>query len=244
MTSEWFAMSSLMVLTNALLFLFDLVLLVLVLFLFVEKRKVRKEVSRLVDSESSVLELSESMERLIEEYRRVASKIQDDTSAKRDELMRTIQRADRLLMELVRRSDRFELAVESHEASRQTANQPVKSTAAQPRTGTERAGVQRQPARPITSVKPLEAKRASTKVSSGLAGRKVGLRGVRPFVAPADVREESASPTDEDEDMEKTKRLVIDLAKQGLSIETIAKSLRVPIGQVKLILDVHKSKKP
>ena len=280
-------MSFMMVLTYALLFSFDLVLLVLVLLAFAEKRKVRKEVSALLDSESSVLELSESMERLIEEYRRVASRIQDDTSAKRDELMRTIRRADRLLMELVRRSDRFELAVESHEASRQTAADVAgKRTAAAPgavhsplsradgarskpsgqvpaksvepaathaRTGAERAGVQRKPAgtprprlekpaRPMTSGTPSESKRAHKEASSDLAGKRMGSRTIRPFVAPADISERAANPSGED-DMERTKRLVIDLSRQGVDIETIAKSLRVPIGQVKLILDVQKSKR-
>ncbi len=279
-------MSSMMVLTYALLFLFDLVLLVLVLLAFVEKRKVRKEVSALLDSESSILELSESMERLIEEYRSVASRIQDDTSAKRDELMRTIQRADRLLMELVSRSDRFELALESREASRQpaaevtgkrpgdvprTAHSPLGGAAGpkpapsgQPPTksvrpatthagiSTEQAGVQRKPARPprprlekparaMPSGPPSESKRAHKEVSSDLAGKRMGARTMRPFVAPADIKKQAASPSEEDE-MEKTKRLVIDLSRQGLDIETIAKSLRVPIGQVKLILDVQKSK--
>lgn len=279
-------MSSMMILTYALLFLFDLVLLVLVLLAFVEKRKVRKEVSTLLDSESSVLELSKSMERLIEEYRSVASRIQDDASAKRDELMRTIQRADRLLMELVRRSDKFELALESREANRQTAAEvtgkrpgsvpqslhgplggaagakpapsgrpPTESTrpaAIHAGKGTEHAGVQREsalpprprlekPARAMTSGTPSESKRARAEVSADLAGKSLGSRTMRPFVAPADVNERAASPS-EDEDMEKTKMLVIDLSRQGLDIETIAKSLRVPIGQVKLILDVQKSK--
>jgi len=93
----------------------------------------------------------------------------------------------------------------------------------------------------MTSGTPSESKRAHTEVSSDLAGKRMGSRTMRPFVAPADINKQAASPSEED-DMEKTKRLVIDLSRQGLDIETIAKSLRVPIGQVKLILDVQKSK--
>ena len=290
-----------MVLTYALLFLFDVVLLVLMLLVFAEKRRIRKDMSKLLDSESSVAELTRSMEHLIDEYKHVASRIQDDTSAKRDELMRTIQRADRLLMELVRRSDRFELAAESSEKSsekppwidqeRKEAAAPMRNkslegvAAAQKltveRTTTERAmpvagaeeGTQgqapsiaspetpkprrsrgesagtRRKAPPEASVSkrrgvsPAGVERRK-EAPSAIASRKTSVPKTRPVVTLTDrERTEPDEAASDEEEMQKTKKLVMDLSRQGLDVETIARSLRVPVGQVKLILDVQKSKR-
>ncbi len=271
-------MSSMMVLTYALLFLFDVVLLVLMLLVFAEKRRIRKDMSKLRDSESSVAELTRSMEHLIDEYKRVASRIQDDTSAKRDELMRSIQRADRLLMELVRRSDRFELAAESSEISSEkppgihqerkeadapTRDRPAERVAAAKgptlvRTTLERprpvpGAEEGTPARP-PSIAGSETPKAHRthgespgkrrEAPTSVAGRRTPVSKIRPFVALAEKKEPQPSEVRSDEEeMQRTKKLVMDLSRQGLDVEAIARSLRVPVGQVKLILDVQKSKR-
>ncbi len=284
-------MSSMMVLTYALLFLFDVVLLVLILLVFAEKRRIRKDMSKLLDSESSVAELTRSMEHLIDEYKRVASRIQDDTSAKRDELMRTIQRADRLLMELVRRSDRFELAAESSEISSEkppgihqerkeaaapTRDRPAERVAAAKGSSVERTTLER--ARPVPGAEEGTLARAPSIAGSetprprrtqtesdgtrpqaprktsdsgrrkeappAVARGKTPVSKIRPFVALAEKKEaEPSEVRSDEEEMQKTKKLVMDLSRQGLDVEAIARSLRVPVGQVKLILDVQKSKR-
>ncbi|MBN2209310.1 MAG: hypothetical protein JW759_08445 [Candidatus Coatesbacteria bacterium] len=289
-----------MLLTYALLFLFDLVLLALILLVFAEKRRARKDFSKLLDSESGVIELTRSMEQLIDEYKRVASRIQDDTSAKRDELMHTIQRADRLLMELVRRSDRFELAVESCEitSKKPPAMEPEGTASAEPMRGippsrvaaAQRQTVVRTPVelkRPIAGAEgeawgqapppsdprkpraqraqvesvgsrpesPQQASASETRISPAVAEdthkegpstavlKKTSAPPIRTSVEQADnERPESGEAAVEDKEMRRTKKLVMDLSRQGLDVETIARSLRIPIGQVKLILDVQKSK--
>jgi len=294
-------MSSMMVLIYALLFLFDVVLLVLILLVFAEKRRIRKDMSRLLDSESSVAELTRSMEHLIDEYKRVALSIQDDTSAKRDELMRTIQRADRLLMELVSRSDRFELAAASSEGrsekppeirqERKEAAAPMRNASVERVAAAQKPTVERTTlgrARPVAGVEeetltqppsiagpetprprrkrgdslgtprkaPPEAsvsKRRGVSLAGvesrketavAVAGRKTPVPKIRPFVPLTDRKQtEPDEAANNEKEMQRTKRLVLDLSRQGLDVKTIAKSLRVPIGQVKLILDVQKSKR-
>jgi len=291
-------MSSMVLLTYALLFLFDVVLLALILLVFAEKRRARRDFSKLLDSESGVTELTRHMEQLIDEYKRVASNIQDDTSAKRDELMLTIQRADRLLMELVRRSDRFELAIESYEtvSKKPPGMEPEATAAAEPmrakpqsrvaaaqRPTVERTPVERE--RPIAGAEgethaqaappsaprkpraqraqveslgtrpeaPQQASERRIAPAMGEDTRKEGPSAVvlkktpappiRPSVEQADKEQpESGEAAIEDKEMRRTKKLVTDLSRQGLDVETIARSLRIPIGQVKLILDVQKSK--
>jgi len=293
-------MSSMMVLTYALLFLFDVVLLALMLLVFAEKRRIRKDMSKLLDSESSVAELTRSMEHLIDEYKRVASGIQDDTSAKRDELMRTIQRADRLLMELVKRSDRFELAAASSKrinegppkthqereaAAAPKISRPAERTAAAQKSSIDRTAPER--ARPATGAQdrilaqapstagsespsprhtrvesvgvrrkspqeaPVSKRRGvppagseKRKDAPPVASKKTSASRARPFVT---VTEKEQTEPDEaasnEKEMVKTKKLVMDLSRQGLNVETIARSLRVPVSQVKLILEVQKSKR-
>lgn len=293
-------MSSMMLLTYALLFLFDVVLLALILLVFAEKRRARKDLSKLLDSESGVTELTRSMEQLIDEYKRVASRIQDDTSAKRDELMHTIQRADRLLMELVRRSDRFELAIESYEtiSKKPPGMEPEANESAEPMGGkppsrvaaAQRSTVERTPVelkRQIASAEgearaqaappsaprkpraqraqsesvgtrpeaPQQASASESRISpamgedtrkegpSAVVLKKTSAPPIRTSVEQADEeRPESGEAAIDDKEMRRTKKLVMDLSRQGLDLETIARSLRIPIGQVKLILDVQKSK--
>ena len=293
-------MSSMVLLTYALLFLFDVVLLALILLVFAEKRRARKNFSKLLDSESGVTELTRNMEQLIDEYKRVASKIQDDTSAKRDELMHTIQRADRLLMELVRRSDRFELAIESYETigKKPPGMEPEANGAAEPMRGrppsriaaTQRPTVERTPVereRPIAGAEgearvqapppsaprkpraqraqvesvgtrpeaPQQGSASESRIVPAMGGdarkegpsavvlKKTSAPPIRTSVELADKeRPESGEAAIEDKEMRRTKKLVTDLSRQGLDLETIARSLRIPIGQVKLILDVQKSK--
>ncbi|MBN1593791.1 MAG: hypothetical protein JW941_11165 [Candidatus Coatesbacteria bacterium] len=260
-----------MVLTYTLLFLFDIVILALVVRVFMEKRKIRKDEVRLLDSETSVAELTKSMEHLISEYKRVASNIQEDISTKRDELLKTVQRADRLLMELVRRSDKFELAFDGSDSleppAGRTASQvnrpqpkqrepePVtdapqpNDVSAYPDEKKELQANSQEPARRSES-RPCERKPAHLDLAksdmgeikrtytSGLPKEKAPQR-TRPFVTPTAENEE---PAENDGEMLRTKKLVLDLSRQGLDTETIARSLRIPVSQVNLILDVQKSK--
>lgn len=292
-TSHSEAPPTMMVATYALLFLFDFVLLVLLLLVFAEKRRVRKEVSKMSAAESNIMELMKSMEQLIDEYKRVASQIEDDTCEKRDQLMRTIDRADRLLMELVRRSDRFELAMSARstttpDSERTEPARDVSSASSSPQVETPKeteSTANELPGRQPDGTAPTQAASivSGPKRGIGLASltklrrsKAVDDSRVKPLSAnagrgKAPAGEPSARPSFEiredevdwaeqvadekatqraaagasasgDGEMLKTKRLVLDLSKQGLDVDTIARSLRIPVGEVKLILNVLKTK--
>ncbi|MCD6326766.1 hypothetical protein J7M28_04325 [bacterium] len=264
-----------MIISYVFLFLFDLILLFLVLRVFAEKRHIRKEIARLSDSETSILELVKSMEHLVDEYKRAADNIQEDISSKQNDLMQTIHRADRLLMELVRRSDRFEVSIDNPP---QTKPKVTKST----RQKTRKPAVSK-PIEQIATEEAIEEKvtlagkqlrderdvhsRPATQGSPSLAD--IAPRVKKPIAFAADEAQPASGPrptgigqihpkqppqtyantrrkglfkptkqpskqpiTDagrqemrsevEDPKMPERKRLVKELSKQGLDVETIA----------------------
>lgn len=201
--------------------LFDVLVVALLAMVFVEKARLRREVRRLAESQTNIVELIESMDRLITEYKRVSSEIEENLRSRREELMHVIHRADRLLMELARRSDRFELAEPSLAEKAAPAQQPGETPGPVPPTQPEQIEA---PARPQAGPGATIAQPAEEK----------------PDLQPP--AEEASGGLRTEQEIAKRKKLVLDLFKQGLDLETIARTLRVPLGEVKLIVDVSKSK--
>ena len=204
--------------------LFDVLVVALLAMVFVEKARLRREVRRLAESQTNIVELIESMDRLITEYKRVSSEIEENLRSRREELMHVIHRADRLLMELARRSDRFELAEPSLAEKAAPAQQPGETPGPVPPTQPEQIEAPEAPARPQAGPGATIAQPAEEK----------------PDLQPP--AEEASGGLRTEQEIAKRKKLVLDLFKQGLDLETIARTLRVPLGEVKLIVDVSKSK--